>query len=278
MLDCSEVSFSWFSELRDRICGVFEKLEQEYLGEGSGPVGKFEMTKWQHCESGGGQMRLMRGRVFEKVGVNVSCVQGTFSEEFRSKIPGTEKSSKFKACGISLVAHMKSPLVPSVHMNTRYIETDKSWFGGGADLNPAIENQEDTSFFHAALKRVCDKHDPAYYSNFKAQCDEYFFIKHRNEARGVGGIFYDYMYNGDFNKNFLFTKDVGLCFLQTYPEIVKKHMHESWSEDQKKQQLFKRGRYTEFNLIYDRGTKFGLHTGGNPEAILMSLPPMATWS
>jgi len=208
----------------------------------------------------------------------VSMVEGTFSSEIRDQIPGTKDSPHFKACGISLVSHMHSPLVPSVHMNTRFIQTGKEWFGGGADLNPAIENSDDTSFFHSQFQKMCDMHNPSYYERFKNECDKYFFIKHRNEPRGVGGIFYDYMYSPDFERNFTFTKDVGQCFLNTYPQIVRAHMNKTWSKEQKDTQLFKRGRYTEFNLIYDRGTKFGLLTGGNPDAIFISLPPLASWA
>jgi len=273
-----ETAYTWFADLRERIFAAFESLEKEYSGSYEGAPGKFEITKWAHNEKGGGQIGLMRGQVFEKVGVNISSLAGTFSDEFRGQIPGTDVSAKFKACGISLVAHMRSPLVPAVHMNTRYIETEKSWFGGVSDLNPAEENKEDTEFFHSQFKKACDRHNPKYYDDFKQQCDKYFFIKHRNEPRGVGGIFCDYLYNGDFEKNFAFIREIGLCFLETYPEIVKKHMNKSWTEEQKEKQLIRRGRYVEFNLLYDRGTKFGFNTGGNPEAILMSMPPLASWA
>ncbi|MCH9753424.1 MAG: oxygen-dependent coproporphyrinogen oxidase [Alphaproteobacteria bacterium] len=280
--DKSELPFSWFKSLRDSICEEFEKIENELTGEKSNRTpGKFVRTPWDYHQKGGGEISLMHGRVFEKVGVNISCVEGSFSPEIRSQIPGTEKYPHFKACGISLVAHMHSPKVPAVHMNTRFIQTKQNWFGGGADLNPAKENKEDTDFFHEQLKRTCDIYDENYYPKFKEECDKYFFIKHRNESRGVGGIFYDYQYNDTndiFDKNFAFTKDVGKCFLKTYPQIVRKHMNKPWTKEEKDYQLFRRGRYAEFNLLYDRGTKFGLLTGGNPESIFISMPPLATWT
>jgi coproporphyrinogen III oxidase len=274
----------WFLHLQGRICAAFEKIEDDLT---SGPhkdlpAGRFERKTWPRTNEdgtpgGGGTMALMKGRVFEKVGVNFSSVYGTFSEEFRKQIPGADKDGKFKACGISLVAHMRSPLVPAVHMNTRRIETTKGWFGGGADLTPMFENAQDTADFHAGLKSACDKHDPAYHPKFKQWCDEYFYLKHRKEPRGIGGIFFDYIDSGNFEKDFTFTRDVGLAFLDTYVPIVRKHMHEPWTAEQREHQLIKRGRYVEFNLLYDRGTTFGLKTGGNIEAILMSLPPEVKW-
>jgi len=219
----------------------------------------------------------MKGKVFEKVGVNISTVFGEFSPEFRKEIPGASESGKFWASGISLVAHMCSPLVPAVHMNTRFISTQKNWFGGGMDLTPIIENNQDTRDFHAALKKCCTAHSRNYYPKFKKHCDEYFFLKHRNESRGVGGIFFDYLNSKNWEDDFAFTKQVGETFLAIYPEIVRRHMREKWTDEQREYQLKKRGRYVEFNLLYDRGTRFGLQTGGNPEAILMSLPPLVSW-
>jgi coproporphyrinogen III oxidase len=273
-----QLTSSWFADLRDKICAEFEKIEIEFDKKNPG---KFSRKNWKRLDVSGdggfGEISLMKGNVFEKVGVNFSKVHGEFSEEFRKQIPGSEKDGKFWASGISLVAHMKSPLVPSVHMNTRFITTSKNWFGGGADLTPTFEVKKDTKDFHEALKAACDKADKAYYPKFKKECDEYFFIKHRNCARGVGGIFFDYLNSGDFKNDFEFVKNVGLAFLEIFPKLVRRNMHEKWNEAQKQAQLKKRGLYAEFNLVYDRGTKFGLMTGGNPEAVLMSLPPLASW-
>lgn len=274
-----DTAAAWFKELRDQICAAFERLEDQLAGGPKHhlPAGRFERKSWQREGGGGGEMSIMKGRVFEKVGVNISTVYGEFSESFRKEIPGALEDPRFFATGISLVAHMQSPLVPAVHMNTRYIVTSKAWFGGGGDLTPTFPNDEDTSFFHARYQEACDRHDPAYYPKFKQWCDEYFFIKHRNEPRGVGGIFYDYLDSGNWEKDFAFTQDVGKAFLKAYAPLVEKHMQRDWTEEQKIQQKIKRGRYAEFNLVYDRGTKFGLMTGGNTEAILMSLPPEAVW-
>ena len=267
----------WFEVLRDQICSSFEKLEQNYEGpKQSMPPGKFRRKKWHREGGGGGEMSIMEGRLFEKVGVNISTVMGELSPEFSKQIPGAENNPKFWASGISLVAHMWSPHIPAVHMNTRHISTTRSWFGGGADLTPMVINTEDKELFHKAFRSACNKHDDTYYARFKEWCDDYFYLKHRNEPRGVGGIFYDQLAN-NFEADFNFTKEVGSTFASIYPTIVKRHMNKTWTKKERHSQLIKRGRYVEFNLLYDRGTLFGLQTGGNVEAILMSLPPAVAW-
>lgn len=277
---------AWFRSLRDQICSDFEAIEKEF---DSVPEHHFARKAWDrafleqpnHSGSdlkGGGEISIMHGQVFEKVGVNISEVHGMFSEQFARQIPGAKESDgQFWAAGISLVAHMASPLVPAVHMNTRMIVTSKAWFGGGADLTPMYQDEKDTADFHAAFKNCCDRHDPAYYPKFKQWADEYFFLPHRNEARGIGGIFYDYIDTGNWDADFVFTQDVGKTFKDIYPQIVRRHMRKSWTAEQREHQLVKRGRYVEFNLLYDRGTTFGLKTGGNTEAILMSMPPEVKW-
>ncbi|MEM8951253.1 MAG: oxygen-dependent coproporphyrinogen oxidase [Pseudomonadota bacterium] len=279
--DASELrgrASAWFENLRDRICAEFETLEDEFEGQDSEALapGRFEKTPWDRPEGGGGVMGLMRGRVFEKVGVNVSTVFGEFQPEFAKKIPGAEENPSFWASGISLVAHPRSPHVPPVHMNTRHIQTTKTWFAGVTDLNPITPDDEDTAAFHARLKETCDRHGGDYYDRFKKWADDYFFLPHRNEHRGVGGIFYDYL-EDDAEADFAFTRDVGEAFLDIYPKIVRRHLSRPWTAEDRAHQLMRRGRYVEFNLLYDRGTQFGLKTGGNTEAILMSLPPEVTW-
>lgn len=284
---------SWFAELRDRLCHEFEAIENDYRGPFCDDMqpGRFTRKGWQRDASadsainsaiegdaGGGEMSIMKGRVFEKVGVNISTVRGRFSKEFAASMKGADKSDgAFYANGISLVAHMRNPHVPAAHMNTRLLITGERWFGGGGDLNPITPNDDDTADFHAAFKRACDAHDPDYYPRFKSWCDEYFFNRHRGEPRGVGGIFYDYLNTGDFEADFAFTRDVGRAFLDVFPAIVRRHMDTPWTEQDREYQKIRRGRYAEFNLVYDRGTVFGLKTGGNIDAILMSLPPEASW-
>ena len=268
----------WFEELRDRLAAALEAIEDEYAARrGDGATGRFERRAWQREGGGGGVMAILKGQVFEKAGVNVSAVHGEFSPEFRAQIPGAEADPSFWASGISVVIHPCSPLVPAAHMNTRHIHTTKRWFGGGADLTPVFPVAKDTADFHAALKAACDAHDAAYYPKFKEWCDRYFFLPHRNEPRGVGGIFFDYHDTGDFERDFAFTRAVGEAFVEIYPALVRRHLFQSWTPEQRQAQLVKRGRYVEFNLLYDRGTLFGLKTGGNVEAILMSLPPEVRW-
>lgn len=299
---------AWFATLRDSICAAFEALEdaQDTGPFAALPAGRFERKETRRvagartpdraagapasddageADGGGGVMAVMReGRVFEKVGVNVSSVYGTLagparrSLTARKEIPGLEEDPRFWASGISLVAHMRSPLTPAVHMNTRMFWTPGAWwFGGGSDLNPAIEDEADTAFFHARLQAACDAHDPGYYPRFKAWADEYFMIRHWGEPRGVGGIFYDDLCTGDWEADFAFTRSVGEAFLAAFVPITERHMRRPWTDEQRETQLIRRGRYAEFNLVYDRGTQFGLQTGHNPEAVLMSLPPVAKW-
>ncbi|RJY09992.1 oxygen-dependent coproporphyrinogen oxidase [Aurantiacibacter aquimixticola] len=272
----------WFETLRDRICAEFEAIEREAGSDAGFAYKKWDRETEDGSEGGGGVQGLMKGKVFEKVGVNVSTVSGAFSPQFASQVNGaSEEHPDFTATGISLVAHMANPHVPAVHMNTRFLTTQTAWFGGGADLNPPLPYEEDTEAFHARLRAACHAHNPTYYDRFSKWADEYFYIPHRGVHRGVGGIFYDHLECGDdveFDRHFAFTRDVGEAFLDIYPQLVRKRMNEIWNEDEKRQQLEWRGRYAEFNLVYDRGTLFGLKTGGNIDAILMSLPPEATWS
>lgn len=267
-------SLQWFKELRDLICQEFITLERELVHNEN----NFHCKKWSRPGGGGGEMRVMYGQIFEKVGVNVSEVYGEFTNDLAHTIPNTYKhNKKFWASGISLVAHMHSPLIPPIHMNTRFICTRKQWFGGGIDLSPIYYNHADAVFFHNKLKQVCDLYDQNYYNQFKKWADEYFYLSHRDEARGIGGIFYDELSSGDLDKDFAFTRAVGNAFLEIYPAIIRNNIHYTYTPEQREYQLYKRGRYVEFNLLHDRGTKFGLKTDGFIDAIMMSMPPLVKW-
>ena len=282
-LDRARRTRAWFDELRDRLVAAFEALEDAAPAAlYDGPPGRFELTPWVREAGGGGVMGFLRGRLFEKCGLHISEVHGEFTPEMAATMPGAGDDRRFVATGLSLIAHMRSPRVPAVHMNTRYLATTHGWFGGGADLTPLLAEHRavdaaDASLFHQALKRACDAHNPDWYGRYRAECDAYFYLAHRKEPRGVGGIFYDHHDSGDFERDLAFTRDVGLALLDAWPRIVRQRMIEPWTEAEREEQLIRRGRYVEFNLLYDRGTMFGLKTGGNIETILSSMPPIVKW-
>ena len=275
-----QLASSWFKELRNKICQSFVEIENN---KSTKKQIIFNQKSWNRDGGGGGIISIMHGNVFEKVGVNISTVHGKFSREFRQQIPGAEENGLFWASGISVVSHMCNPYVPAAHMNTRMLVTGKGdnkkiWFGGGGDLTPTFNDMESSNIFHRNLKSICDKYDRSYYPKFKGWCDDYFYLPHREEPRGVGGIFFDYLCNEDWQKDFSFIQDIGMTFLSSYQSIIRNKLNRKYNEKDREFQLIKRGRYVEFNLLYDRGTIFGLKTGGNTEAVLMSLPPKVSWN
>jgi len=274
------ITKEWFEELRDQTISIF--LDIENNNSKSIKKNKFSFKKWKRKSSstqdnGGGTMGIMYGDIFEKVGVNVSTVHGKFNNKFKKKIPGADKTGKFWASGISVVAHMNSPFIPSFHFNTRFIVTENSWFGGGMDMTPTFKNLKNKNILHKSLKKMCDQHNKRYYKKFSKECDEYFYLPHRKETRGDGGIFFEHLNTNKFEEDFAFAKDTGKSFLDIAPQIIIENIEKKWTENDKIKQKIKRGRYAEFNLLYDRGTRFGLETGGNIDAILMSMPPEAIW-